>query len=86
MQYSHEVEEMVCVKKGPKGAVEYVEDETKTTVDKSQWKGIAVFADCADGGIHPVSFELIGKAKELAAEIGHPVYAVLMVRCAYQRL
>ena len=68
----------LCVKKGPKGAVEYVEDEAKVSVDKSQWRGIAVFADCADGGIHPVTFELIGKAKELAAVIGHPVYAVLM--------
>ena len=68
----------LCVKKGPKGAVEYVEDEAKVTVDKSEWRGIAVFADCADGGIHPVTFELIGKAKELAAVIGHPVYAVLM--------
>lgn len=68
----------LCVKKGPKGAVEYVEDEAKVTVDKSQWRGIAVFADCADGGIHPVTFELIGKAKELAAVIDHPVYAVLM--------
>lgn len=68
----------LCVKKGPKGAVEYVEDEAKVTVDKSLWRGIAVFADCADGGIHPVTFELIGKARELAKKIGHPIYAVLM--------
>ena len=68
----------LCVKKGPKGAVEYVEDEAKVAVDKSLWNGIAVFADCADGGIHPVSFELIGKARELAAKVNYPVYAVLM--------
>ncbi len=67
----------LCVKKGPEGAIEYIEDEVKPTVDKSQWQGIAVFADCADGGIHPVTFELIGKAKELAAVTKQPVYAVL---------
>ena len=58
--------------------MEFIEDSAAPTVNKDQWNGIAVFADCADGGIHPVTFELIGKAKELAAKIGHPVYAVLM--------
>lgn len=67
----------LCVKKGPKGAVEYIEDTEKPTVDKSAWNGIAVFADCADGGVHPVTFELIGKAEELAKVTGHPIYAVL---------
>ena len=32
----------LCVKKGPAGAVEYVEDEKKEEIDKSQWNGIAV--------------------------------------------
>jgi electron transfer flavoprotein alpha subunit len=67
----------LCVKKGPAGAVEYVEEEVKA-VDKSQWKGIAVFVDHLEGEIHPVTLELIGKAKELAAKINHPVYCVFM--------
>jgi electron transfer flavoprotein alpha subunit len=67
----------ICVKKGPKGAVEYVEEAVEA-IDKSQWKGIAVYVDHTDGIIHPVTFELIGKAKELAAKINHPVYAVIM--------
>lgn len=67
----------ICVKKGPKGAVEYVEEET-VKIDKSQWKGIAVYVDHIDGQIHPVTYELIGKARELAAKINHPVYAVMM--------
>jgi electron transfer flavoprotein alpha subunit len=67
----------LCVKKGPKGAVEYVEEE-KVAIDKSLWKGITVYVDHIDGVIHPVTYELIGKAKELAAKIGHPVYAVMM--------
>lgn len=68
----------ICVKKGPKGAVEYVEEEIKEAINKSLWKGIAVYVDHVDGVIHPVTYELIGKAKELAAKINHPVYAVMM--------
>lgn len=68
----------VCVKKGPAGAMEYVEDDNKPKVDKSAWKGIAVYVDHVEGRIHPVTFELLGKARELAAKINHPVYAVFM--------
>lgn len=68
----------LCVKNGPKGAVEFVPDAEVAQVDKSQWKGIAVYVDHVDGNIHPVTYELIGKAKELAAKIGQPVYALFM--------
>jgi electron transfer flavoprotein alpha subunit len=67
----------LCVRKGPKGAVEYIEEAVES-VDKDQWKGIAVYVDHIDGVIHPVTFELIGKAKELAEKIHHPVYAIMM--------
>lgn len=69
----------LCVRKGPKGAVTYEEDATpKPTVDKSKWKGIAVYTDHVDGVIHPVTFELIGKAREMAKVTGDPVYALLL--------
>lgn len=68
----------LCVKKGPKGAVEYVDDTVKPSVNKEEWKGIAVYVDHVDGKIHPVTFELLGKAKELASITGHPVYALFM--------
>jgi electron transfer flavoprotein alpha subunit len=67
----------LCVKKGPAGAIEYVEEE-KAAIDKANWKGIAVYVDHIDGVIHPVTYELIGKAKELAGKINQPVYAVMM--------
>lgn len=67
----------LCVKKGPKGAIEYVE-EVKESIDKDKWKGIVVYVDHIDGVIHPVTYELIGKAKELGAKINHPVYALMM--------
>lgn len=67
----------ICVKKGPAGAVEFIEEEI-IEIDKSLWKGIAVYVDHVEGEIHPVTFELIGKAKELASKINHPVYCVFM--------
>ncbi len=66
----------MCVRKGG-GLVDYVE-ETTNEIDKSQWNGICVYADCAGGKIHRVTFELCGKAKELAAVTGHPIYAILI--------
>ena len=68
----------LCVKKGPAGAAEMVQDAPAPQVDKSAWRGILVYADHVEGALHPVTFELLGKARELAAEIGHPVYALLL--------
>ena len=41
------------------------------------YKGVFVFVQQTDGVINPVSFELIGKGKELAAELNTEVTAVL---------
>ncbi|AWI04306.1 FAD-binding protein [Clostridium drakei] len=67
----------LCVKKGPAGVMEFIEEEVEA-IDKSLWKGVAVYVDHVEGDIHPVTYELIGKAKELAAKINHPVYAVFV--------
>lgn len=66
----------MCVRKG-EGLVDFVE-ETANEIDKSEWKGICVFADCAGGKIHRVTYELCGKAKELASVTKHPIYALLI--------
>ena len=67
----------ICVKACPEKAI--VKLETKVDkVDKSQWKDILVFAEAHGGRLHPVSLELIGKAKELAAPVGFSVKAVLV--------
>ena len=77
----------MCVRKGG-GLVEFIEEKTK--IDKNLWRGICVYADCTDGKIHRVTFELIGKARELAQVTGHPVYALVigskMGTCAAQLL
>lgn len=68
----------VCVNNGPEGCITFTEEEKKTEIDKSLYKGICVYADSDNGKIHNVTFELIGKAKQLAAVIDHPVYALLI--------
>lgn len=68
----------ICVKKGPAGAVVYEEDTKVIAIDKSLWKGVLVYVDHVDGEIHPVTYELIGKAKELASVTHQPVYALFL--------
>ena len=64
----------MCVRKSG-GLVTYEEGKTGA-IDKSLWRGICVYADCTGGQLHRVTFELIGKAKELARVTGHPVYVL----------
>jgi electron transfer flavoprotein alpha subunit len=41
-------------------------------------KGVMVFAEMSQGMLHKVSFELLGKAHELGAQLSEPVYAVIV--------
>ena len=67
----------MCVKKGPKGAFEFEEDNI-VEINKDEWKGVTVYVEHSEGEIHPVTYELIGKARELAKKIDHPVYCVFV--------
>jgi len=67
----------LCIKKGPEGVFTYEEDDV-IAIDKSQWVGVSVYVDHLDGQIHPITYELLGKANELAAKINQPVYAVFI--------
>ena len=66
----------MCVRNS-NGVITFEEDKV-STVNKDDYKGICVYADCDHGVIHKVTFELIGKAIELASKINHPVYALLI--------
>lgn len=68
----------LCIKNCPVNAVRLIEDAPTQAVDKAAWRGVMVFVEQEVTGIHPVAYELIGKARELAGKIGHPVYAVLI--------
>lgn len=68
----------LCVKKGPAGVVQWQEEDKPAAVDKHLWRGVAVYAQVQEDGLHPVSLELLGKARELASVTGEPVTAVLV--------
>ncbi len=66
----------LCVKKSD-GIIQFEEEKTET-VDKSLWNGICVYVDHSANKIHRVTYELLGKAKELAQVTSHPVYALVI--------
>ncbi len=66
----------LCARKSG-GVIEYVEEAVEA-LDKSLWRGVCVYADCTGGRIHRVTYELCGKAKQLASVTGHPVYAIMI--------
>jgi electron transfer flavoprotein alpha subunit len=67
----------LCIKKCPQKAITII-DEARAVIDKNEWQGVMVFVEHLEGEIHPVTLELIGKAKELASKINHPVFAVFI--------
>lgn len=67
----------LCVKKGPKGVCEFI-DDSRPQIDKSKFKGIAVFMEQHQNVCHPVGFELLGKAKEIATKSNEKVYAIII--------
>jgi len=64
-----------CVEACPVGAIVMSEAEA---VDLSGYRGVMVYAEQRGGRVHPVSYELLGKAQELAAQLSEPVYAVIV--------
>lgn len=66
----------LCVKRS--GGVISMSEEPKARVQPGDWSGVAVFADCTEEGLHNVTLELLGKARELAGEIHQPVLAVMI--------
>jgi len=67
----------ICVKNCSRHAISLI-DEQRAQVNKEEWKGIMIFVEHLEGVIHPVALELIGKARQLAEKINHPVYCVFI--------
>ncbi len=66
----------LCVKSCPESAISV--SEKKNEIDKSKWQGILVYAQFFDGAVHPVTYELIGKAQQLAKKVGMKVYCLII--------
>jgi len=52
--------------------------ETAQAVDKSQHRGVWVFAEQKEGRIAHVTFELLGQGRKLADKLGEPLCAMLL--------
>ena len=65
-----------CVQACPQDAITIKEAETD--VQFSDHKGILVFAEQWKGKVHPVSYELLGKGRELVDQLGEKLYAVII--------
>ena len=63
-----------CVPACPVSVIVMTTSEAKVL----EGEGVMVYAEMSNGSLHKVSFELLGKARELAAPLSEPVYAVLV--------
>jgi electron transfer flavoprotein alpha subunit len=65
-----------CVDACPEGAITIRSVEAEK--DISEYRGVLVYAEQRKGVVHPVAYELLGKGKDLADELGEPLYAVII--------
>lgn len=66
----------VCTKRYPE--IFEFRESSRPQIDKSLWQGIAVVAEMTEKDeLHPVTLELLGKARELAAKVNHKVLVFL---------
>jgi electron transfer flavoprotein alpha subunit len=63
-----------CIDACPVSIIIIRESEVKSL----EGKGVMVYAEMSKGSLHKVSFELLGKARDLASLLIEPVYAVLL--------
>jgi len=67
---------MSCMEGCPEGAIIEIKDAEKTVAkDFSDYKDVLIFAEQREGEIAPVSYELIGAARRLSAELGESTRA-----------
>lgn len=66
----------ICVEACPEDAIAI--RETRKEVDISAYRGVLIYAEQRQGGVHPVAYELLGKGRELAEKLGEPLHAVII--------
>ncbi len=66
----------LCVRNCPEKAIRF--EQKAKSVDKSEWKHFLIYVEQELGEIHPVTFELIGEARKMAAKVGYEVNCVMV--------
>ncbi|MFO7818873.1 MAG: electron transfer flavoprotein subunit alpha [Halanaerobacter sp.] len=67
----------VCVETCPEDAITKVEKDFEQ-VDKDAYEDVMIFAEQLEGEIHPVTYELMGKGRELADKLDQELHVVLL--------
>ena len=67
-----------CISVCPVEAIYREEIERTVSMDKTEYKGVWVFAEQSEGQVKGVAHELLGEARKLADELGEEVAAVLI--------
>jgi electron transfer flavoprotein alpha subunit len=65
-----------CVEACPEDAISI--KVTKMNAGVSEYRGVLVYAEQRNGMVHPVAYELLGKGRELADQLGEDLYAVII--------
>lgn len=66
----------LCIKHCPQQAISI--QDVKQSVNKVDWTGILIYAEYFEGKVHPVTLELLGIGRQLAAQVNMPVYCLLI--------
>lgn len=66
----------LCVRHCPEQAIRF--EQRANSFDKDSWKDFLIFAEQERGDLHPVTFELIGEARKMAAKVHYQVNCVLV--------
>lgn len=66
-----------CKEACPVEAIE-IHEGKRIIIDKKEWKDILVYIEYHHNKVHPIGYQLIGKAYELAESIGYNVYGIVI--------
>lgn len=68
----------ICVKKCPEGAIYLQREDDVKPESRSDSTGVLVVAELSSSGLHPVTFELLGKGRSMADELGQKLYCIVV--------
>ncbi len=66
----------VCVRSCLQRAIAF--EQKSDAIDKGDWRDFLIYVEQERGDLHSVAYELIGKARKLAAKVGYRVNCVLV--------
>lgn len=66
----------LCTRSCPEHAIRF--EQRAKSFNKEEWKNFLIFVEQERGDIHPVTYELIGEARKMAAKVNYEVNCLLI--------